>query len=289
MIRAALACHSGTRRVRPLAGRSDDRDLGGLVVAPEDRGRADRRRARGEGSRPSSAARSRCRIATSSRRSARTRSRSRRRPPSTKAASRVERARPTTRRSSSASTAHSTATYTNSADYGREVIFAGGQLYLRPRYQRWHGRAPETPDEPAQIRERASTARSPRRGICSRRGVELTDRGAGAGRRARGPQDRREARAVAAQAAGRAARPAQVAREAHDRSASPARSSSTPTRACRSSVKLAGTVGFSRDGRRFTMKVTLESDVSRDRHAVDDRRAAGRRGRRDARAPARGR
>src|SRR2546430_13338080 len=26
------------------------------------------------------------------------------------------------------------ATYTNSADYGREIIFADGELYLRPRY-----------------------------------------------------------------------------------------------------------------------------------------------------------
>ena len=32
--------------------------------------------------------------------------------------------------------------------------FVGGKLYLRPRYQRWHGRAPETPDEPAALRDR---------------------------------------------------------------------------------------------------------------------------------------
>src|SRR6185312_14060929 len=49
------------------------------------------------------------------------------------------------------------AAYANSADYGREVTFepargsAAAQLYLRPRYQRWHGRAPESPDEPQQI------------------------------------------------------------------------------------------------------------------------------------------
>ncbi len=31
----------------------------------------------------------------------------------------------------------------NSADYGREIIATGGALYLRPRYARWHARAPE--------------------------------------------------------------------------------------------------------------------------------------------------
>ena len=40
------------------------------------------------------------------------------------------------------------AEYTNTADYGREAIFIGDKLYLRPRYQRWHGRAPEHPPSP---------------------------------------------------------------------------------------------------------------------------------------------
>jgi hypothetical protein len=39
----------------------------------------------------------------------------------------------------------------NTADYGRETIFVDGALYLRPRYGRWHRRMPTTPDEPAQI------------------------------------------------------------------------------------------------------------------------------------------
>jgi hypothetical protein len=45
------------------------------------------------------------------------------------------------------------ATYANSADYGREIVFSGGTLYLRPRYQRWHVRPPETPEEPEQLRD----------------------------------------------------------------------------------------------------------------------------------------
>lgn len=39
-----------------------------------------------------------------------------------------------------------------SGDYGREVIFAGGTLYLRPRYSKYHRRAPETKTEPVELR-----------------------------------------------------------------------------------------------------------------------------------------
>lgn len=39
----------------------------------------------------------------------------------------------------------------NSRDYGREVFYTGGQLYLAPRYSKLHRRAPESPDEPQRI------------------------------------------------------------------------------------------------------------------------------------------
>jgi hypothetical protein len=45
------------------------------------------------------------------------------------------------------------AVYENSADYGREVIFEGGHLFLRPRYSKWHRRAPNEPAEPAHTRD----------------------------------------------------------------------------------------------------------------------------------------
>src|SRR5205823_4530052 len=45
------------------------------------------------------------------------------------------------------------AMYANSADYGREATFVGGKLYLRPRYQKWHARAPESADEPGELRD----------------------------------------------------------------------------------------------------------------------------------------
>lgn len=41
----------------------------------------------------------------------------------------------------------------NTADYGREIILAGGHLHLRPRYGRFHRRAPNTTDEPARLRD----------------------------------------------------------------------------------------------------------------------------------------
>jgi len=41
----------------------------------------------------------------------------------------------------------------SSADYGREIIFADGQLYLRPRYGAFHRRAPSDEHEPASWRD----------------------------------------------------------------------------------------------------------------------------------------
>ncbi len=46
------------------------------------------------------------------------------------------------------------AIYDNSADYGREVTSLGGKLYLRQRYAKWHGRAPNDPKEPGHLIDR---------------------------------------------------------------------------------------------------------------------------------------
>lgn len=43
--------------------------------------------------------------------------------------------------------------YENSEDLGRETLFIKDTLYLRPRYQRWHQRAPETALEPTKARD----------------------------------------------------------------------------------------------------------------------------------------
>jgi hypothetical protein len=45
------------------------------------------------------------------------------------------------------------ARYDNSADYGREVLWQGGALFLRPRYAKWHRRPPTDDDEPARVRD----------------------------------------------------------------------------------------------------------------------------------------
>ena len=45
------------------------------------------------------------------------------------------------------------ATLENDQDYGRHAIFSNGKLYLRPRYGRYHERAPAQPAEPANIRD----------------------------------------------------------------------------------------------------------------------------------------
>ena len=45
------------------------------------------------------------------------------------------------------------AKYDNSADYGREVLWQGGALFLRPRYAKWHRRPPTDDGEPEQLRD----------------------------------------------------------------------------------------------------------------------------------------
>ena len=152
------------------------------------------------------------------------------------------------------------AIYTNSADYGRETTFLDGTLYLRPRYQRWHARDPETPDEPVELRDRYFEAIAATWDLLAP-GSELTDRGA-------------------LEVGGRAGRKIEVthAADPRDPAAEPvaqrkwreARTVDAVTgevvldaeRGVPLAVKLAGTVGFTRDGRRFAMKVSLDSAIS---------------------------
>jgi hypothetical protein len=153
------------------------------------------------------------------------------------------------------------AVYTNSADYGRETTFVGGKLYLRPRYQRWHARGPEAPDEPAELRDQYAGPIAATWDLLAP-GAELADGGPIA-------------------VAGRPGRKISVSR-----SPEPARPPTEPVsqrkwREARSidavsgeivldaekgvplAVTLAGTIGFSRDGRRFAMKLSVDSRISR--------------------------
>jgi hypothetical protein len=152
------------------------------------------------------------------------------------------------------------ATYTNSADYGREAIFTAGKLYLRPRYQRWHERSPEAPDEPAELRDSYYSAIAATWDLVAP-GAELSDLG---------PADiaGRHGRKVAIKLSPRPEKP-----PAETLSQRKWREHRTidqlvgevvldSEKGVPLSVKLVGTVGFSRDGRRFTMKMSVDSTVS---------------------------
>lgn len=159
------------------------------------------------------------------------------------------------------------AVYSNSADYGREVTFVGGMLYLRPRYQRWHGRAPENPDEPAAIRDSFFSAIAATWDLLAP-GVELTDQGP-------------------AEVSGRAGKKIAIKLAPTVRSIPSETLVQRKWREQRSieevsgevvidadkgvplAVKLTGTIGFSRDGRRFTMKVTLDGSAAAIGHPVE--------------------
>jgi hypothetical protein len=152
------------------------------------------------------------------------------------------------------------ATYENSADYGREVVFAANKLYLKPRYQRWHARAPETVDEPAQMRDQIADAIGATWDLVAP-AAELTDRGT-------------------VSIDGRTGRKIEVALSPHPQSPPAEPLTQRKWREGRTitalsgeivldadkgvplSVQLAATVGYTRDGKREAMKLTLASKAS---------------------------
>ncbi len=152
------------------------------------------------------------------------------------------------------------AVYTNSADYGREVLFLDGKLYLRPRYQRGHGRAPEHPDEPAQIRDSFYVPIAATWELLAP-AAELSDLGTAqvAGR---------SGKKIAVKLSPNPGRPAEetlTQREWREKRTIDAISGEVVLDADKGvplSVKLAGTVGFMRDGRRFSMKVSVDGTAS---------------------------
>jgi hypothetical protein len=152
------------------------------------------------------------------------------------------------------------AVYSNSADYGREVTFVGSQLYLRPRYQRWHQRAPETPEESQQLLDSFAEPVAATWDLVAP-GVELSDRGAVtvAGR---------SARKIDIKPAGSPKRPAAESlpqrkwRETRTIDGLTGEIVLDAETGAPLSVKLSGTVSFLRDGRRFAMQVSVQSDVT---------------------------
>lgn len=152
------------------------------------------------------------------------------------------------------------AVYTNSADYGREVIFADGMLYLRPRYQRWHGRDPEHPDEPHEIRDSFFAPIAATWELVGP-GAELTDQGTA-------EISGRAGKKIAVKLAPDAPKlPVETLtqREWREKRSIDALSGEIVLDADKGvplAVKLTATVGFSRDGRRFAMKVSIDASAS---------------------------
>jgi hypothetical protein len=152
------------------------------------------------------------------------------------------------------------ATYTNSADYGREVIYVDGKLYLAPRYQRWHGRAPDSADEPAQLRDSFFDAIAATWDLLAP-GAELTDAGT-------------------TQVAGRAGRKIVIKLAPTPRTPPTETLTQRKWREKRSveavagevvldadtgaplSIRLQGIVSFAREGRRFSMKLNADGAAS---------------------------
>ncbi len=150
--------------------------------------------------------------------------------------------------------------YTNTADYGREVMFLGGKLYLRPRYQKWHGRAPETAEEPAALRDGLFAPVAATWELLAP-AAELTDLGPV---QVGGKQGRK---IVIKLAANPKANPAETVtqkkwREQRTIEELDGEVVLDADKGAPLSVKLAGSVGFMRDGRRFRIRVSLTSAVT---------------------------
>jgi hypothetical protein len=152
------------------------------------------------------------------------------------------------------------AVYTNSADYGRETTFTSGKLYLRPRYQRWHARAPEAPDEPVALRDEYAGAVAAVWDLLAP-GVEVADGGATE------VSSRPGRKITLSRSADPDQPPAEPVsqrkwREGRTVDAVSGEVVLDNDKGVPLAVKLAGTIGFMRDGRRFTMKLSLDSTMS---------------------------
>ncbi len=150
--------------------------------------------------------------------------------------------------------------YTNTADYGREVVFVDGKLYLRPRYQKWHARAPETADEPATLRDGFFAPVAATWELLAP-AAELTDLGPA---QIGGKNGRKIAIKLAATPRPNPAETIAQKKWREQRTIDEVSGEVVldADKGAPMSVKLAGSVGFMRDGRRFRMRVSLTSTVT---------------------------
>lgn len=157
------------------------------------------------------------------------------------------------------------ATLDNSADYGREVYFVaggtaggtagggGGKLYLRPRYGKWHGRAPNDGAEAGHIVDELASELPGHYELLAR-AVDVADKGAVT-------EAGRPAHLVALSLAKSPRKPvAQTLAQKGWRDTAVVEAASGEVviddkTGAVLRAQISGQVAFARDGRRFTMKV----------------------------------
>lgn len=151
------------------------------------------------------------------------------------------------------------AVLSNSKEYGREVFFVDGTMYLRPRYGKYHQRRPADDGEPARVRGEIFATVASHFDLMAA-GVSVSDGGKTEvhGRPARkvviavGKEREKRSEAVAQ----RKWREAAVVKEAAGEIALDEKTGA-PLRAT-----LRGTVGFQRDGRSFEMRLESSHELS---------------------------
>ena len=150
-------------------------------------------------------------------------------------------------------------TYTNGADYGRETVSLARQLYLRPRYQRWHARAPEAPDEPLALRDGFASELAATWDLFAF-AAELTDQGAAG---VNGKAGRKIAVKLSpnAKAAPKETLTQRKWRESRTVDALSGEIVLDADKGAPLSVQLEGQLTFAREGKRLVMKVKLESNI----------------------------
>lgn len=152
------------------------------------------------------------------------------------------------------------ATLDNSREYGRHAIFDGKLLYLRPRFGRFHARAPQSEGETATIRnEMTSTAADYFDAL--RKQVEISDRGAGtfAGRAVREYTFQ-----LAPKARKLGAEPLKQRKWRDDMSVTAAKGkvSLDSETGMPLHMELEGALRFERDGKSYTMKLSAKRSIT---------------------------
>lgn len=148
----------------------------------------------------------------------------------------------------------------NSADYGREVIFDGQALYLRPRYAKWHRRPPNDEHEAGAILDQMYAVAGDYFDLVAH-AAEVSDKGAEqvAGRAGRRVEIRLAPRpgTPPAQPLTQRTWRESVVVQALSGDAVLDAETALPLRA-----RFSATVGFQRDGRSFTMSLEVGHELS---------------------------